>query len=136
MTSNPVYCQAGDSIVSVADTMKREDVGSLPVIDARDRRRLIGMLTDRDIVIKVVARGGDIRNATVQDAMTANPLSCHVDDKIDDAVRIMSERQVRRLPVVDTNGALTGIIAQADIATREKRDNVTAELVGAISEPS
>jgi CBS domain-containing protein len=114
--------------------MRKEDIGSLPVVDGD--QRLVGMVTDRDIVVKIVATGGDVRSARVRDAMTANPVSVREDDDVDDAVQVMSQRQVRRLPVVDAGGRLTGIISQADIATRGERDATTGELVEAISERS
>jgi CBS domain-containing protein len=134
MTANPVSCSADDSIVRVADTMRKEDIGSLPVVDTRERR-LVGMVTDRDIVTKIVAAGGDIRSATVKDAMTPNPVSVREDDDVNEAVQVMSQRQVRRLPVVDANGKLTGIVSQADIATRAHQNRTTGELVEKISEP-
>lgn len=133
MTANPIACRADDSIVHVADTMRKEDIGSLPVVDSGDQR-LVGMVTDRDIVVKVVAAGADIRSATVKDAMTANPVSVREDDDVNEAVQVMSRRQVRRLPVVDANGKLTGIVSQADIATRGQHDRATGEMVEAISE--
>jgi CBS domain-containing protein len=85
--------------------------------------------------VKVLADGTDIQKSTVRDAMTANPASCHEDDPIDKAVKLMSDRQVRRMPIVDQQGRLVGIIAQADVATRVNRDATTGELVEAISEP-
>jgi CBS domain-containing protein len=133
MTSNPISCSADDPIVRVADTMRKEDIGSLPVVDTREQR-LVGMVTDRDIVMKIVAAGTDIRSATVKDAMTPNPVSVREDDDVNEAVQVMSQRQIRRLPVVDANGNLTGIVSQADIATRAHQDRTTGELVEKISE--
>jgi CBS domain-containing protein len=133
MTPNPVACGANDPIVGVAETMRRQDIGSLPVIDDREGR-LVGMVTDRDIVVKIVAAGSDVRSAKVKDAMTPNPVSVREDDDVDEAVQVMSQRQIRRLPVVDAGGKLAGIISQADIATRAHRDRTTGELVEAISE--
>jgi CBS domain-containing protein len=133
MTSNPVACRADDPIVSVADTMRKEDIGSLPVVDPSEQR-LVGMVTDRDIVVKIVAAGGDLHSAKVKDAMTSNPVSVREDDDMDEAVQVMSKRQVRRVPVVDASGKLTGIVSQADIATRAHQDRKTGELVEAISE--
>ena len=133
MTSNPVACRADDPIVSVADTMRKEDIGSMPVVDPSEQR-LVGMVTDRDIVVKIVAAGGDLRSAKVKDAMTSNPVSVREDDDMDEAVQVMSKRQVRRVPVVDASGKLTGIVSQADIATRAHEDRKTGELVEAISE--
>ena len=135
MTREPVCCEAGETIVGVAATMKREDVGSVPVVESREDKKLIGIVTDRDLVVKVLAEGNHVDKATVRDAMTSNPASCRENDDVSKAVNLMSERQVRRMPIVDEAGRLTGIIAQADVATRVNRDETTGELVEAISEP-
>jgi len=116
--------------------MKHKNVGSLPVVESQQSRRLVGIVTDRDLVTKVVAGGLSIGSTSVRDAMTANPSSCREDDDVDRAMSMMAERQVRRMPVVDGAGNLTGIIAQADVATRIRRDQRTGEMVEAISEPS
>ena len=135
MTREPVCCEPGESIAQVAAQMKREDVGSIPVVDSHEDKQLIGIVTDRDLVVKVLAEGNAIDRATVRDAMTTNPISCRESDEVEKAVRLMSERQVRRMPIVDESGRLTGIIAQADVATRINKDHTTGELVEAISEP-
>ncbi len=135
MTPDPVCCEPGDSVAFVAQTMKQEDVGSVPVVASRDSGQLVGIVTDRDLVIKVLAGDRPSGAATVRDAMTAPPLSCRVDDDVDEVVRAMADRQVRRMPVVDADGRLAGIIAQADVATRVHEDRKTGELVEAISEP-
>ena len=134
MTQNPVCCEPGDSITRVASIMKQEDVGSVPVVQSQSSKQLVGIVTDRDIVLKVVAGGRNADQATVQDAMTANPACCKVDDDVEQAMGLMKERQVRRMPIVDANGRLSGIIAQADVATRVNKDSKTGELVEAISE--
>lgn len=135
MTREPACCEPGDSVSRVAAIMKREDVGSVPVVESHEDKKLIGIVTDRDLVVKVLADGADTERATVRDAMTPNPASCRENDPIDKAVKLMSERQVRRMPIVDEQGRLAGIIAQADVATRVSRDATTGELVEAISEP-
>lgn len=135
MTKDPACCEPGDSVSRVAGIMKREDVGSVPVVESHEDRKLIGIVTDRDLVLKVLAEGTDMARATVRDAMTPNPASCRENDPIETAVKLMSERQVRRMPIVDGQGRLAGIIAQADVATRVSRDATTGELVEAISEP-
>jgi CBS domain-containing protein len=134
MTRNPVACQPGDSIAHAAQVMKREDVGSIPVVESEASSRLVGIVTDRDIVVRVVAEGRDVAAATVREAMTPNPATCGEEDDVKQAVAHMAERQVRRMPVVDADGRLSGIIAQADIATRVHRDETTGDLVEAISE--
>ena len=136
MTRDPAACQPGDPIVKVAGIMKQEDVGSVPVVESPESRRLAGIVTDRDIVVNVVAGGRAIDAATVKDAMTPNPASCREDDDIDQAVKLMKERQVRRVPIVDGSGRLTGIIAQADVATRVEAPRETAEVLEEVSRAS
>ena len=135
MTREPACCEPGESISRVAGIMKREDVGSVPVVESHEDKKLIGIVTDRDLVVKVLAEGSDVTRATARDAMTAGPASCREDDPVEKAVQLMSDKQVRRMPIVDAQGRLSGIIAQADVATRVSRDATTGELVEAISEP-
>jgi CBS domain-containing protein len=135
MTREPVCCEPGDPVTRAADLMRHHDVGSLPVVDSANSKKLIGIVTDRDLVIKVVAGSQPVDRATVRDAMTPNPASCGEGEDLERAVTLMAGRQVRRMPVVDSEGRLIGIIAQADVATRLNRDNRTGELVEAISEP-
>ena len=135
MTREPACCEPGDSIVRAAQVMKTEDVGAIPVVENKAGRRLVGIITDRDIVVKVLAGSGRIEGASVRDAMTQNPVTVREDEDVNRALSAMADRKVRRIPVVDANGALRGIIAQADIATRLHRDKTTGDLVEAISEP-
>lgn len=134
MTPDPACCEPADSIARVAQVMKAEDVGAVPVVDSKAGRKLVGIITDRDIVVKVLAEGRAADGASVRDAMTPNPVTCREDDDVNRAVSVMAERKVRRIPIVDGNGNLRGIIAQADIATRVHRDKTTGDLVEAISE--
>ena len=131
MTKDPASCSASETVTRVAGLMKQHDVGSVPVVESD---RLVGIVTDRDIVLKVVADRRNPEQAPVRDAMTPNPVSCKEDDALEYALRLMKERQVRRMPIVDGGGRLTGIIAQADVATRVHKDAKTGELVEAISE--
>jgi CBS domain-containing protein len=135
MTREPMCCEPTDSIPRIAQLMKSEDVGAVPVVESKTSRKLVGIVTDRDIVVKVVADGKTVEKSTARDAMTNNPVTCREDDDVSQAVARMAERKVRRIPIVDGNGTLRGIIAQADIATRVHRDTTTGELVEAISEP-
>jgi len=135
MTPDPVASEPTESLRKVAKIMKQHDVGSVPVVESQASKRLVGIVTDRDLVVKAIAADRDVDQATVRDAMTASPASCRVEDDVEKALTLMSERQVRRLPVVDGAGRLCGIIAQADIATRVNRDKQTGQLVEAISEP-
>jgi CBS domain-containing protein len=135
MTPEPVCAEPTDAVTRVAEIMKQEDVGSVPIVDSRSSKRLVGIVTDRDLVTKVVAGGRHVEQATARDAMTANPVSCGEDEDVSRAVSLMAERQIRRMPVVDAGGRLTGIIAQADVATRVSSDRQTGQLVESISEP-
>lgn len=135
MTKDPVCCEPGDTVTRVAEVMKAQDVGSVPVVDSRSSKQLMGIVTDRDLVVKVLAEGRTVERATVRDAMTANPSCCREDDDVERAMDAMKDRQVRRMPIVDSGGRLTGIIAQADVATRVQKDSKTGDLVEAISEP-
>ena len=131
MTKDPASCNASETVTKVASLMKQHDVGSVPVAESD---RLVGIVTDRDIVLKVVAAGRNPEQTSVRDAMTPNPVCCKEDDDLEHALKLMKERQVRRMPIVDGSGRLSGIIAQADVATRLNKDAKTGELVEAISE--
>jgi CBS domain-containing protein len=108
--------------------MRDEDVGSLPVTD---QGRLIGVITDRDIVVRVIAEGR-ADSATVADALSRNPITVTPEHDLDDALKLMARHQVRRLPVVEDE-RLVGIVAQADVALVAK-EKQTGELVESISE--
>jgi CBS domain-containing protein len=135
MTPDPATCEPGDPIRRAAEIMKAEDVGAVPVVESRTSRRLLGIVTDRDIVLRVVAEGRPADSTVVRDAMTGSPAYCREDEDVSHAVGYMAERQVRRMPIVDAEGRLRGIISQADVATRVHRDKTTGEMVEAISEP-
>ncbi len=134
MTRELACCQTTDSLVRVAQLMKSKDVGAVPVIDSA-AKKLVGMVTDRDIVVKGLAAGRSPEDSTVREVMTTDVVTCREDEDVSEAVSRMADRKVRRIPVVDRNGMLQGIIAQADIATRVHRDKTTGELVEAISAP-
>jgi CBS domain-containing protein len=114
--------------------MKSEDVGAVPIVDGSSRQ-LVGMITDRDIVVKALAADRSPEQTTVREVMTTDLVTCREDEDVSSAVSRMAERKVRRIPVVDRGGSLAGIIAQADVATRVHKDKTTGELVEAISEP-
>lgn len=135
MTPDPVTCEPGDLIARAAEIMKRENVGAVPVVESRASQRLVGIVTDRDIVLRVVAEGRSVEGAHVRDAMTGSPAYCREHEDVSHAVGYMAERQVRRMPIVDAEGRLRGIISQADVATRVNQDKTTGEMVEAISDP-
>jgi CBS domain-containing protein len=133
MTEDPVCCLPGDTVDQAAQLMKDDDVGSIPVVTDQKTKRLIGIITDRDLAIKVVAPAREVSAVKVEEVMTRDPVTCHADDDLQEAIDAMEMHQVRRIPVVDDNNRIIGIIAQADIATRVKEPETTAEVVEEIS---
>ena len=136
MTKDPTSCVAGETVEKVAQQMKTEDVGSIPVIDNQQSKRLIGIITDRDLVLKVVAHGRDPRSTQVEEVMTHNPITCQETDDVQSIMDTMSKKQIRRIPVIDNKGRLTGIISQADLATRLDSPKKTAQVLEEISKPA
>ena len=134
MTPDPSCCVPGDAVATAAQIMKRENVGPVLVVSDRSEKRLVGIVTDRDLVIKVLAEGRSPYEARVDQAMSANPVICYQDDDVAEARRRMSAYQIRRIPVVDDQNRLVGIIAQADLARRLDEEEV-GELVEDISQP-
>jgi CBS domain-containing protein len=133
MTSDLTCCLPDDTVHVVAQSMKSEDVGAMPVIDSHDKKRLIGIVTDRDLALKVVAENRDARKTRVEDVMSRNMVACKTDDSWQMALDAMAKHQLRRIPVVDHEGRLAGIIAQADVATRIEQPAATATVVDEIS---
>lgn len=113
MTLDPQTVRPGDTLQSAAQRMDDLNVGVLPVIEGD---RLLGVLTDRDIVIRSTSAGQDPRTATVADAMTTDAHTLTEDHSVLDALHIMEERQLRRVPVVDGAGKLVGIVSLGDLA--------------------
>jgi CBS domain-containing protein len=128
MTSGPKTIESGTTVEEAARTMASEDVGSLPIVDGD---RLVGVVTDRDLAIRVLAEGKDARTTVGQiaskDVVTIDP-----QQSLDEAARLMAEHQLRRLPVVEEDGKLVGILAQADLA-QLGHDALTGETVQQIS---
>jgi CBS domain-containing protein len=109
-----VYCVSADPVTRASDLMRAHDVGFLPVVDAAGSGRLVGIVTDRDLVLKIVAGNWTVASATVRDAMTANAWSCRTDDDLSRAIALMADKGIRRMPIVDGDGRLVGIIATGD----------------------
>jgi CBS domain-containing protein len=134
MTKDLVTCTPEDTIVEVAQLMKNEDIGPVLIVDNDDSRTLVGIVTDRDIVVKVIADGRDVNTTRVGDVMSKKLVTCHADDNVDVAMKAMAQFQLRRIPVVGDNMKLVGIISQADLATRVDEPEKTGEVVREISE--
>ena len=136
MTKDPTCCLPSDNVAKVAQMMKIEDVGSIPVIENEDTKKLIGIVTDRDLALQVVADGRSTKSLNVVDVMTHEVVTCRETDDVQKAVDLMANHQLRRMPVVDQNHSIVGIISQADIATRVDKKEETAEMVKEISQPT
>ncbi|HEX6644796.1 MAG TPA: CBS domain-containing protein [Gemmatimonadales bacterium] len=135
MTPDPACITPNDSVQDAARMMGSYNVGSLPVVEGGDNKRLIGIVTDRDLALGVIGEGRF--DAKVGDIMTPNPRTVRKDDDLEAASRIMAEEQVRRVPVVDEKGHVVGMIAQADLALAEAgvTDRKVGEVVERISQP-
>ncbi len=133
MTKNPVCCLPTDMVAEAVKLMKSENIGSIPVIEDKQTQKLIGILTDRDLALKFVAEGRDARSTKVDLVMTRKVVTCRADDDLQKTLDAMAEHQLRRIPVVDNDNKLIGIIAQADVATRANRPEKTAAMVREIS---
>jgi CBS domain-containing protein len=129
MTPNPCTIDADKTVDYAAKMMKKEDVGVAPIVEGD---QLVGMLTDRDIATKVVAEGKDPRSTKVRDVATKNIVSVDPQQDLDEALRLMAQHQVRRLPVVEEDGKVVGILAQRDVALQHD-DAKTGEVVEQIS---
>jgi CBS domain-containing protein len=131
MTPNPASVSEQDSIKRVAEIMRREDAGVVPVVDGR---KIIGIITDRDIVVRLVAEGKDPSNAKVNEAMSKQVRAVKEDTPIDEVLQLMSREQIRRVPVTNSNNDLVGIVSIGDIASDEKETVKVGRTVEEISE--
>jgi len=133
MTKNPVCCLPSDMVSKVAQLMKSDDIGPVPIVENEQTRKLVGIITDRDLAVKIVAEGRDPKSTRAEEVMTRKVVTCHADDDLQKALDAMSGHQLRRIPVVDDNKKVLGIISQADVATRTNQPDKTAEVVREIS---
>jgi CBS domain-containing protein len=129
MTGDATCAKVGDTLADAARRMRDLDVGALPICG--DDNRLKGMITDRDIVVKCIAEGGDASKTTVGELAEGKPVTIGADDSVEEALHTMTEHGVRRLPVIDGHD-LIGIVSQADVAKNLPEDRI-GELVEAIS---
>jgi CBS domain-containing protein len=132
MTRDVEVINPNDTVRVAAEKMATLNVGPIPVCDGQ---RIMGMITDRDIVVRVIAQGLDPNVTRVADAMTPNVEYCFMDDDIDTALELMSSKQIRRLLVLDRTKKLVGIVALGDLS-QEAGEHETGEALESISEPS
>ena len=129
MTSNPTAITPDTTAQEAARLMKSEDVGSLPIVEDG---RLIGVVTDRDLALRVIAEGRGL-DTPVRDLASKNLVTIDAQESLEEAARLMAKHQVRRLPVVEEDGRLVGMLAQADVA-QAGHDTLTGEVVQKISQ--
>jgi CBS domain-containing protein len=134
MTKDLVYASPQDTVSHVAQLMKMEDIGPVLIVDNEESKRLVSIVTDRDLALKVVAEGRDPHTTKVEEVMTRKLITCRPDDDVESAMKAMAQYQLRRIPVVEDDNRLVGIISQADVATRVDEPEKTAEVVREISE--
>jgi CBS domain-containing protein len=129
MTSDPCSIDTDKSVAYAAKMMRDEDVGIAPIVEGD---RLVGVLTDRDIAVRVVAEGLDPERVKVYEVATRDVVTLDPEQDLDEALRLLARHQVRRLPVVEEDGRLVGVVAQADVA-QEADERRTGEVVEQIS---
>jgi len=132
MTPSVRTASPSQSLADAAQMMKSDDVGSIPIVE---EGRLVGIVTDRDIAIRAVAEGVDPNAVTIADIASRELVTVDPDQDLDEALALMARHQVRRLPVVEEDGQLVGILAQADVAL-EAKEKKAGELLEQISQPT
>ena len=133
MTKDPSCCLPTDTVFDAAQLMKSEDVGPIPIVNDKQTKKLAGIVTDRDLALKVVAEGLDPKQTKIEEVMTTGVQTCNPNDDVSNVLKLMEHHHVRRIPIVDDQDRLVGIIAQADIATRIDEAEKTHEVVEEIS---
>ncbi|HET9328128.1 MAG TPA: CBS domain-containing protein [Candidatus Eisenbacteria bacterium] len=134
MTSNPAVCTPDTMLPEVARMMVDRDCGQIPVIESGASPRPVGVVTDRDIIVRAVARGMNPLGMTARDVMTSPAVTVTPDTKLEDFAGALAQKRVRRMPVVDDAGSCTGMASQADIA-QHAPEKLTAKVVRTVSEP-
>lgn len=132
MTKDPACCTPDANVQEAARLMKEHDCGCIPVIEDRNSKKPVGVITDRDICCRTVAEGKNPLDLTVQEVMTSNVETVTEDTSVEECCTLMEDKQIRRVVVVDGNGGCCGIVAQADIALQAS-ENKTAEVVQEVS---
>jgi CBS domain-containing protein len=135
MSPNPVCCLPADSAQRVARMMCGHNIGSVPVVMNQDSRKLVGVITDRDLCCSLMADGLDPKTTTIEKFMTLNPVTCREEEDVESCERLMQEHQIRRIPIVNAEDSVIGIVAQADLALKDKPERVS-KTVAEISKPA
>lgn len=133
LTKDPQVIRPDAMICEAARIMRERDIGMLPVCDGE---RLVGSITDRDLTIRAVAEGSDPLTTQVREVMTPKMFWCYDDDDIEDAAQLMEEKQIRRLPIINREKRLVGIVSLGDLALRSDDDLLVEEVLESVSEPA
>ena len=133
MTKDPRVVTPETPVQEAARLMQSEDTGVLPVVESAQSRRLVGVVTDRDLALRVVAEGKT--SASVRDAMSSGVKTAKPDDNVKDVMDLMAKEQVRRIPIVDDAGTVVGIVSQADVVLEARNDKKAEQTIEAISKP-
>ena len=134
MTRDPVCCIPEDTAQKVAQMLCDQDIGSMPVVLDQSSRKLVGFITDRDLCCKVLAKGLDSVTTTIDRIFSLKSISCREGENIHACEELMQRHQVRRIPVLDVEGCVIGIVSQADLALKEAPERVSRTLAE-ISKP-
>lgn len=132
MTTEPACCTSDDTLETAARLMRENDCGGLPVCESTNPGEVIGMVTDRDLAVRGLADGHG-PDSSVEGCMSSGVHSCSPDSTVDELEEVMTRNKVRRVPIIDADGNLLGIVAQADLAVAEDED-VSEEEVGEVVE--
>ncbi|MFY9610123.1 MAG: CBS domain-containing protein [Blastocatellia bacterium] len=135
MTKNPACCTSDTNLQEVAMLMVKHDCGQTPVVEGNESMKLVGVVTDRDIICRSLADGKNPLEMTAGDCMTSPCVTVTPETSVEECCRAMEENQVRRVPVVDRSGSCCGIVAQADIAQHASKQE-TAKVVIGVSQPT
>jgi CBS domain-containing protein len=137
MTKEPSCCVPSDSAQQAACIMRDEKAGVVPVIDSAESRKIVGIVTDRDLCMNVVAEGRDPGGVTVEQCMTTKVVTCSPTDSVERATELMRENQIRRIPIVNEQGELQGIVSMADLVGRaDLKVTQTHETLKKVSAPT
>ena len=138
MSRDPACCVLSDSAQTVAKILCDRNIGSMPVLADQQSRKLVGMITDRDLCCSVIAQGLDPKTTQIEKLISFPPMSCRDGENIETCERLMQEHQVRRVPIVDAEDRVIGIVSQADLALHDKAERVskTVAEISKTSQPS
>jgi CBS domain-containing protein len=136
MTKDPVFCKASDTALIAAKLMREHNIGALPVVGNLHGRKLVGIVTDRDLAMRVVVAARDSSTVTVDRIMSYPVVTCSPDDQYEKAVDLMERHRIKRVPVVDKLGRVVGMISEADVALRVADAQKTAELATCLCLPN